>query len=216
MKKSISRTIGITIGLLLLAGTVHTVFAANAENVFAGKVLVLDQIPPTWFNTKNGFVNFLKKHRTNVVSANADNEWAFKAMAFFRKPIGDYEVEMVFYDIGNGSGGGMREFRGSVTQYTQDRNAKSLLGRATLTRPTFDANRKYFVEVQSHGKTMATGQFATKGISQNQLDQQKRIEHQQKEMQKEMEAMKRREEEQRRQEELEQQKKDANAGNDLF
>jgi hypothetical protein len=216
MKKTISKPLGFTVALLLLVGVVHTVVAANAENVFAGKVLVLDKIPPTWFNTKNGFVSFLKKHRTDVISANADNEWNFRAMAFFRKPIGDYEVEMVFYDIGSGSGKGMREFRGSVTQYTQDRNAKSLLGRATLTRPTFDANRKYFVEVQSHGKTLATGNFSTRGVSQNELDQQKRIEHQQKEMQKEMEAMKRREAEQRQQEEAEQQKKDADAGNDLF
>ena len=216
MKKSVMKTVGITFALLILVGALHTVFAANAENMFAGKIVVLDAIPPSWFNTKNGFVNFLKKHRTDVIHANEDNEWNFKAMAFFRKPLGDYEVEMVFYDIGGGSGKGMREFRGSVTQYTQDRNAKSLLGRATLTRPTFDANRKYFVEVQSHGKTLATGQFSTRGVSQNELDQQKRIEHQQKEMQKEMEAMKRREAEQRRQEEAEQQKKDADAGNDLF
>ena len=216
MRKSISKTVGFTLALLLLVGAIHTVFAANAENVFAGKVLVLDQIPPTWFDSKNGFVNFLKKHRTNVISANADNEWNFKAMAFFRKPIGDYEVEMVFYDLGSASDRGMREFRGSVTQYTQDRNSKSLLGRATLTRPTFDANRRYFVEVQNHGKTVASGEFSTKGISQNQLDQQKRVEHQQKEMEKEMEAMKRREEEQRRQEEQAQDKKNSDAGNDLF
>lgn len=216
MKKHFVKTMGFIAATLILVGALHTVFAANAETMFAGKVVVLDAIPPTWFNSKNGFVNFLKKHRITVVHANADNEWNFKAMAFFRKPIGDYEVEMVFFDIGSGSGKSMREFRGSVTQYTQDRNAKTLLGRATLTRPTFDANRKYFVEVQNHGKTVASGQFETKGISQNQLDQQKRLEHQQKEMEKTMEEMKRREEEQHRQEQEAQKKKDAAAGDDLF
>ena len=216
MKKQFTKFIGITAAMLILVGAIHTVFAANAEKVFAGKVIVIKKIPPTWFNTKNGFVNFLRKNKTDVIHANEDDEWNFKAMAFFRKPIGDYEVEMVFYDIGSGSSKSMREFRGSVTQYTQDRNSKSLLGRATLTRPTFDANRKYFVEVQSHGKTVATGQFATKGISQDQLDQEKRIEAKRKEMEKEMEAMKRREEEQRKKEAAEQQKKDAAAGQDLF
>ncbi|MBN2526871.1 MAG: hypothetical protein JXR76_10800 [Deltaproteobacteria bacterium] len=215
MKKNVTKTVGITFALLILVGALHTVLAANAENMFAGKIVVLDAIPPSWFNTKNGFVNFLKKHRTDVIHANEDNEWNFKAMAFFRKPLGDYEVEMVFYDVGDGTGNAMREFRGSVTQYTQDRNAKSLLGRTVLTRPTFDANRKYFVEVQSHGKTVATGTFSTKGISQSQLDQEKRIEHQQKEMQKSMEELKRKAEEQERKEQ-EQKKKDAAAGDDLF
>ncbi|MBN2717005.1 MAG: hypothetical protein JXX14_14235 [Deltaproteobacteria bacterium] len=215
MKKQFVKFIGLAAAILILASAI-TVVAANAENVFAGQVIVLDQIPPTWFDSKNGFVNFLRKHKTDVISANEDNEWNFKAMAFFRKPIGDYEVEMVFYDVGNGSGSGMREFRGSVTQYTQDRNSKSLLGRATLTRPTFDANRKYFVEVQSHGKTVATGQFATKGISQNQLDQEKRIDNQRKEMQKEMEEMKRREDAQRKQEAEKQNKQNEAAGQDLF
>ena len=216
MKKQFIKVLGIMTVMLVLFGAIHTVLAANAETTFAGKVIVLKKIPPTWFDSKNGFVNFLRKNKTDVIHANEDNEWNFKAMAFFRKPLGDYECEMVFYDIGAGSGAGMREFRGSVTQYTQDRNSKSLLGRATLTRPTFDANRKYFVEVQSHGKTMATGTFATQGTSQNQLDQEKRMEAKRKEMEKEMEAMKRREEEQRKKEANEQQKKDAAAGQDLF
>lgn len=216
MKKTIMKTLGLTVAALFLIGTIHEVVAADAKKKFAGQVIVLKRIPPAYFNTQNGFVNFLGKNRAKTLYANAENEWEFKAMAFFRKPLGDYEVEMVFFDVGSGRGKGVREFRGSFTQYTQDRNARSLLGRAILTRPTFDANRSYVVEVQSHGKTVASGKFSTKGISQDHLDQQKRIDAQQKEMEKSMEDLKRKAAEQERQQKAKQQEDNKAAGQDLF
>jgi hypothetical protein len=215
-KKYIGKTILITLILLFTVGTIHQVLAANAENVFGGKVILLKKIPPTYFNTKNGFVSFLRKNKITTLYANKDNEWDFKSMAFFRKSLGDYEVEMVFYDVTGGKSKSARIFKDSFTQYTQDRESRSLLGRAVLTRPRFDANRKYIVEVQSHGKTVATGSFSTKGISQAQLDEQKRIDNEMKQMQKSMEELKRKAAEQEKQQAAEEKNKDAAAGDDLF
>jgi hypothetical protein len=198
---------------ILILAIATTIVSARAHSAFAGQVVLLDRIPPSYFNTQNGFINFLRKHKQKILHANEDNEWMFRSMAFFRKPLGDYEVEMVFYDVGQGTAKSIREFKDSFTQYTQDRQAKSLLGRATLTRPIFDANKKYVVEVQSRGKTVATGSFETRGISQQQLDQQKRIETERKKMEKSMEELRKKAEQQEQQE---QQKKDAEAGKNLF
>jgi predicted ribosome quality control (RQC) complex YloA/Tae2 family protein len=144
--------------------------------------------------------------------ANENNEWEFKSMAFFRKPLGDYEVEMVFYDITNGSSKSQRRFLDSFTQYTQDRNTRSLMGKATLIRPRFDANRKYMVIVQKHGKQVASGKFSTRGISQKQLDQEKRMKNEMKKMEESMKELQKKAKEQ----EEAQKKRNQEAGQSLF
>lgn len=202
--------------LLLSLGILSQVVAADAENVFGGQVILLKKIPPTYFNTKNGFVTFLKQNRIKTLYANENNEWDFKSMAFFKKSLGDYEVEMVFYDVTDGKSESARVFKDSFTQYTQDRESRSLLGRAVLTRPRFDANRKYVVEVQNHGKKVAIGAFETKGISQAQLDEQKRIDNEVKKMEKSMEELKKKAEEQEKLQKENDKKEDASAGENLF
>ncbi|MBN2344047.1 MAG: hypothetical protein JXX29_23295 [Deltaproteobacteria bacterium] len=223
MKKNILKTLGFTIAAICLVGVLHEVVAANAENVFAGKIIVLRKIPPSYFNTKNGFVNFLKSSKNRYDCANPlplPDEGAvdFQAMVFFKKPLGDYEVEMLFHDVGSRNGGktGAEVFKGSVTQYTQDRNTRSMLARTSMTRQEFDADRKFKVEIQSHGKTVASGFFCTKGMSQAEVDQQKRVHAQQEEMRKSMEELKKKAAEQEAKENQEQRKKDAEAGQDLF
>ncbi len=216
MKKAIHRHLGIIIALLFLVGAIGTVVAQDAHNVFAGQVILLSKIPPTYFNTKDGFVRFLRQNKITVLHANAENEWDFKSMAFFRKPLGDYEVEMVFFDVTSGKGPDAKEFKDSFTQYTQDRQSRSLLGRAILTRPRFDANRKYIVEVQSHGKTVASGSFETKGATQAQLDEQKRIDNEMQKMQKSMEELQKKAQEQENQQKEKEKNKDAAAGDSLF
>ncbi len=216
IKKTAKKRVLAALTLVLTIVIIQQVMAANAENVFGGKVIMLKKIPPTYFNTQNGFVHFLRKYKITTLYANEQNEWEFKSMAFFKKPLGDYEVEMVFYDVTHGKSKSARVFKDSFTQYTQDRESRSLLGKAVLTRPSFDANRKYIVEVQRHGKTVAQGSFSTKGISQAQLDEQKRMENEMKKMKKSMEDLKKKAAEQERQNAAASKKKDSAAGNNLF
>ena len=210
------RLVAVGAALVFMLGVAHEVIAANAEQVFAGKVVVLKKIPPSYFPTKDGFVNFLRTHSTNVVFANEQNEWMFQSMAFFKQPLGDYEVEMVFFDTKNGKSEDKRRFVNSFTQYTQDRQTKSLMGRAVLTRPSFDANRDYMVVVQSHGKDVATGFFSTKGVSQAELDEQKRSEAEMKKMEESMKDLEKKAKEQEEQQKREEEQKNQKAGDDLF
>ena len=107
-------------------------------------------------------------------------------MAFFRRALGDWEVEMVFYDVKNGSSPSSRRFVDSYTQYTQDRNTRILSGKCQLTRPSFDAGKEYMVVVQHKGDELAKGFFSTKGISQAQIDDQLRAEAEMKKMEQSM------------------------------
>jgi hypothetical protein len=150
------------------------VIARRAEDVFAGKVVVLKKRPPTRFKTADGFIGFLRTNAVQTVYADEDNTWNFETMAFFRKPLGDLEVDMVFFDVTHGSSEDSRHFVDTYTQYTQDRNTRILSGKCKLIRPAFDANRSYEIVVQHQGDPLAKGFFSTKGVSQEQLDNEKR------------------------------------------
>ncbi len=173
--------------LVLVTGLSDVI--ANAERVFAGKVLLLDKRPPSWFSSKNGFVKFLRNHKISTVHENGNQQWSFETMAFFKRPLGDYEVEMVFYNIEDGKSKNQRQFVDSFTQYTQDRNTRSLSCKTKLIRPQFDANIRYMVIASSHGKELAKGEFTTKGTSQAAIDQDKRVTAMQAEMEEKMKEL---------------------------
>ncbi|MCP4600347.1 MAG: hypothetical protein GY847_07415 [Proteobacteria bacterium] len=196
---------------ILVAGLAE-VAAGSPPSVFGGKVFLLKKRPPSYFRSKGGFVKFIRRNSIKVVYENEDREWNFQTMSFFKRPLGDYEVEMVFYNIEKGRSKGRRHFVDSFTQYTQDRNTRSLSGKTKLIRPSFDANIRYMVIAQSHGIELAKGEFSTKGTSQAAIDQQKRYEKIQKDMEKSMKEL-----EKKAKEQEQQQKKDnKKAADELF
>jgi hypothetical protein len=195
--------------IVLVAGEV---IARRAEDVFAGKVVILRQRPPVSFKSADGFIGFLRNNSIQTVYAAQDNTWTFETMAFFRRPLGDLEVDMVFYDVTNGSSEDSRRFVDTYTQYTQDRNTRVLSGKCHLIRPSFDANRSYQVVVQHQGTELAKGYFATKGVSQEQIDNQLRYESEMKKMEESMKDLQKKVEEQKAKESQDNKK----AADDLF
>lgn len=190
---------------------VTDVVANRVENAFAGKVVILKKRPPTYFKSQGGFVKYLRSNALKTVHENTDKTWTFQTMAFFKRPLGDYEVEVVFYDISRGSGKSQRRFVNSYPQFTQDRNTRSLSAKTKLIRPDFDANKRYQIVFQHRGKEIAKGQFETRGTSQQSIDSQKRVEAAQKEMEKSMKDLERRAKEQE-----EREKRSKKAADNLF
>jgi len=211
-KSTVANGFALIAAALFLVVAVGEVAAGGVEDVFAGKVIVLKKKPPSWFRSKQAFVKFLRSHSTRLVYENEDHTWSFETMAFFRRPLGDYEVDMVFYDVEAGSGKNQRRFVDSYAQNTMDRNTRSLSHKTHLTRPQFDAKIRYMITVQSRGRELAKGFFETRGVSQAAIDQQKRLEHEMKKMEKSMREL---EEKARRQQEEEKKRNDEAAG-DLF
>lgn len=212
MKKTVAGVILCGFALFVLSAGLGEVFAQSVPGGFAGRVVILKKRPPSYFRTQGAFTSFLRSNSTKIVYENESKEWVFETMSFFKKPLGDYEVEMVFFDIERGRNTNQRRFVDSFTQYTQDRNTRSLSGKARLIRPQFDANIRYMVIAQSHGKDMAVGEFSTKGTSQAYIDQQKRYEAAEKEMEKSMLDLERRAKEQEERDK----KENSKAAEDLF
>lgn len=183
------------------------------EKAFAGRVLVLAKRPPSRFNTRGAFIKYLRTHSINRVQQNENQEWEFETMAFFRRPLGDYECEIAFYDVTDGKGA--RRFVDGYAQQTMDRNTRILAHKARLTRPQFDANRNYQIVVQHRGRELARGSFSTSGTTQQAIDNQKRLEHEMKKMEAMVEEMERKakEQEEREQKEAEE---DKSASDGLF
>jgi len=211
MKKNIVPCAVLCLACLVLLSGLGEVTAGMAGR-YAGRVFVLTKRPPGYFRTKGGFASFLKRHSTKIVYENSKRAWSFDTMAFFKRPLGDYEIEMVFYDITSGKSKSSRRFVNSYTQYTQDRNTRSLSGKTHLIRPDFDANKHYQIVAQSRGKELAQGEFRTRGTSQARIDQEKRMEQTQKEMEKSMRDLEKKAKEQEERE----RKANKEASKDLF
>jgi hypothetical protein len=185
MKKSVVwLTASVFASLVLIAGVGE--LRAGIEQKFAGKIFILKKRPPSYFKSQGAFSSFLRKNSMKVVSENEDHEWVLRTFAFFKRQLGDYEVEMVFYNIEKGKDKNRRQFVDSFTQMTQNRNTKSLEGKATLTRPSFDGNTSYMVVAQASGTDLAKGYFSTRGMTQETIDEQKRILIEQKKMEESM------------------------------
>lgn len=203
----------LSLAAVLIVFGAATAIRAGVEDTFAGKVLVLTKRPPGYFKTQGAFVQWLRSHSTGKVFQNEAKEWEFETMAFFKRPLGDYECEVAFYDVTDGKSS--RRFVDGYAQQTMDRNTRILAHKARLTRPQFDANRSYIVVVQHRGSELAKGSFSTSGTTQNDIDNQKRLEHEMKKMEESLKEMERKakEQEEKAKQEAE---KDKGAAQDLF
>lgn len=203
----------LSLGLLSIGSIAR---AGGAEKTFGGKVLVLAKVPPSRFSSEGAFVSFLRSNSVKTVSQNAEGTWEFETMAFFKKPLGDLEIELIFYDITNGRSPDQRRMVNSYTQYTQDRFTRTLSGRTKLIRPDFDANRTYLIVAQNRGVELAKGEFSTRGISQAEIDSQKRFAKEQAEMEKSMKELEEKARQQEQQEAKRQEKQNKKAADNMF
>ncbi|MCU0662109.1 MAG: hypothetical protein MUC50_07255 [Myxococcota bacterium] len=191
-------------------------FAGGANKAFAGKVVILAKVPPMRFSSEGAFVSFLRHNSVKTVSQNIEGTWEFETMAFFKRPLGDYEVEIVFYDVTNGKSEGQRRFVNSYTQFTQDRTTQTLSGKTKLIRPDFDANKTYMIVAQNKGVELARGEFSTRGITQAEIDSQKRFAKEQAEMEKSMKDLQERARQQQEAERKRQDKESKKVADNVF
>jgi hypothetical protein len=205
----------LSLGLSALA--LETPAWANAaERAFSGKVLILAKTPPTRFSSEGAFVKFLRSNSVKTVSQNAEGTWEFETMAFFKQPLGDYEVEIVFFDVTSGKSTDKRRFVNAYTQFTQDRTTRTLSGKTKLIRPDFDANRTYMIVARSKGVELARGEFSTRGISQAQIDYDKHMAKEQARMEKSMRELEERARQQEEAERKRQERENKKAAENVF
>lgn len=197
------------VGFILVTG-LSEVYGGSP---FKGQIKILTKMPKSWYKSAGEFNSFIRSHSTqNVFEAGDDKTWEFNIMAFFKKNLGDNEVTLAFYDLGLGS-----KYVDSQIKMTKDYNSDTLMCSVRLTRPPFDANKKYEVVAQDkNGSKLARGTFTTKGTAQANIDQQKRMETMQKEMEKSMKDLERKAKEQEEAQKKQKEQENKKAAEGLF
>jgi len=123
----------------------------DVANTYAGRVILFNKRPPTRWANDGVFRRFVNIHKVGGIEENDEGEWVIEYMAFFRRPVGDREVSVRFYDAGNRSG----QYITAYTLYLNDPRQRIVGGRARLSRPEFQPNRYYAIKVATKGRTIA-------------------------------------------------------------
>jgi hypothetical protein len=206
----------VTVAALLIAGFMLVTGLSEVQggsSPFKGQIRILTKMPKSWYSSAGAFNSFIRSHSTQkVYEAGNDKTWEFNIMAFFKKGLGDNEVTLAFYDLGLGS-----KYVDSQTKMTKDYNSDTLMCSVRLTRPPFDANKKYEVVAQDkNGSKLARGIFTTQGTAQAAIDQQKRYDTMQKEMEASMKELERKAKEQEEAQKKQNEKENKKAADGLF
>jgi hypothetical protein len=139
---------------VIAVGIVLAVPAALAEVAgrYAGQVIIFDARPPSRWANDSIFHSFVRAHRTNRVEADAEGNWHIEYMAFFRRPVDDREVQVLFYDVHDSA----ERYITSYSLYLSDRSQRVVGGSADLDRRDFRPNRYHRIVVTSRQQTIAT------------------------------------------------------------
>lgn len=131
-----------------------TLFARLVQDIYAGKIVILDQLAPRFWPNDNWILNFLKKHSVTKIQENEKKEWVVNFMAFFKTPINDREVNVIFYDINDG----FEKYIISYQLMLMDSSVRIIGDKQILTRDHFKPNRWYKMKIISKGKKVAESQ----------------------------------------------------------
>jgi hypothetical protein len=140
--------VGSLVAAALLVAAVAT---AEVANSYAGQVILFSKRPPTRWNNDSVFHAFVRANRINTVQDNDRGNWRIEYMAFFKRPVGDREVSVRFFDANDTTG----RYITAYELYLDDPRQRIAGGAVDLERPEFQPNRYYRIVVASKGKTLA-------------------------------------------------------------
>jgi hypothetical protein len=163
--KSIVRVLLASLSLsclgLLCAAPVQ---AAKPEDVFKGQVIITKNRLATRYASGDAFIAAVRNAKTDKVwpksqKGNDEAVWRVEYVAFFAKPLDDFEVMVKFYDVT----GGTRKYIAGDAQMTRERGTRVFASDIEVAKPDFDANRKYMMVVETKGRTLASTIFWLRG-----------------------------------------------------
>ncbi|MCG5055649.1 MAG: hypothetical protein KA712_22050 [Myxococcales bacterium] len=168
MKSRARLFFGVLTGLVIATGAGRLMPSAFAgkkpEDVFKGQVVVTKKRLPSKFSSGEAFISAIKQSKTDKIwpkeqKGNDDATWKVEYVAFFARPLDDFEVMVKFYDVT----GGTRRYVAGDAQMTRERGTRVFASDMELSKPEFDANRKYLMVLESHGRTVAQTTFWLRG-----------------------------------------------------
>lgn len=139
------------IAVVVASITVASIAMAEVANRYGGQIILFNKRPPSRWANDGVFHRFVAQHKTASVNENEDGDWRIEYMGFFRRPVGDREVTIRFYNAQDRSG----QYLTSYTLYLSDPRQRVVGGAVTLERPDFQPNRYYKITIANRGKTLA-------------------------------------------------------------
>lgn len=146
--------------IFVSAAVVTSALVAGAGPARAQANLYLSQanIPPRL--TEEGLRNFMRAHNARQINEEDDHRtWKFKVGTFFRRPPGDLECHLLFYDVEHGS----RLFVTELTVFLSNREETGFLQSVTLERPQFKPRNRYIAVLTVRRQEMASTNFELVG-----------------------------------------------------
>ena len=177
--KPFSITMAATLtGLIILGTPTNQAIGAGSRG---GKIILISQKPSSTLSVKDAR-KFARKHKIESVKQNDKQEWAFYTLTLLKRPLNDFDLKMLVYDVSRGTSKAKRRLLKSIYHHTLNSDSKSISGKVKLKRPEFDANRTYQLIAESRGKELAKVLFSTKGVSTVQMKQTKHLQDVKKEL----------------------------------
>ena len=134
---------GLMCGVLALAIGLAFTLPSSSEARGSAKIYIFQGKVPKKLSER-GLIGFARKHRKKKLQEIKDKPlkeryWLAKMVAAFKRPPGDVEFQVLFYDIT----GGARDFISpALSIFINDRKQRTFLQKLKLERPTFKPNRK--------------------------------------------------------------------------
>jgi hypothetical protein len=152
-----SRVAALALGPLLLSSTVQ---AAKPEDVFKGRIIIMDRRLPTRFASQNAFIHAVRRASIDKIKPKEEKGndyavWKLEYIAFFAQPLNDNEITVKFWQLGMGS----PRFVAGDEQYTRERGSRIFSADITVAKPEFEQNKQYRMTIQSGRRVIAETTF---------------------------------------------------------
>lgn len=150
------------VAIALVVGLVSRPAAADTspDKVFAGKIITSDKKFPTKAKSGAAMVSAIRKQSKAVfMEDKLKKTWRIYFAAFFKKGLGDIEVEVKLYDTAQPGSAPFASFE----QYVDERGGKALFSDFTLERKLVGVNRDVMMVLEVGGVAIAKGKFRILG-----------------------------------------------------
>jgi hypothetical protein len=148
---------------LLLSTAIVLALSSVAPAAFAQAQLYLTQADIPARLSEQQLRNFLRARNARQINEEDDHRtWRFQVGTFFRRPPGDLEAHLLFYDVERGS----RIFVTEMTVFLSNREETAFLQNVRLQRPMFKPRNRYIVVLTVRRVEMATANFELVGLQE--------------------------------------------------
>jgi hypothetical protein len=156
-----NRVTAVILGAFLVSSVA---LAAKPEDVFKGRVVIMDKRLPTHFASSGAFIQAVRRASIDKVwpteeKGNDVATWKLEYIAFFARPLNDNEITVKFWEVGGGS----QRYVAGDEQYTRERGSRIFSASITVAKPEFDTNKEYLMTIESGSRVLAQTKFWLRG-----------------------------------------------------